>query len=139
MWYLSMRQSTHDTSETLGPWLRKNRTTNPYLAREREAHTSDIDWSLALSTPLTDTPNLFPYLIAALDQMRWEDDFMPPQTPYSRVNVRFATQRNMYQERDFNHERRLWSLIYYDIQDPMAGMGFRATPNMVPVTGNESE
>ena len=139
LWHVLMWESTHDPSETLVPWLRINRTTNRRIAMESENHASHEAWATVLNTTLTDTPVLFLSLLAALDQMRWDDDFVPPQRSYSRDDVHFTTQRNMYEERQLNHERPLWSLTYHVIRNTMAGMGLGPPLTLVPDTGNESE
>ena len=129
-----MQQIAYDPTESLELWLRKKWTSNPYLARERKSHMNDKEWARKMVMALNDSRNLFPELLTALDQMRWEDDFVHPPTPYSRVGVKFTTQVNMYPERGFNHERRLWSLIYYVIRDAMSRMNLCATQTTVSGT-----
>ena len=86
----------------------------------------DNEWARKLVTTLNDSHNLFPDLLTALDQVRWEDDFMYPPTPYFRDDVEFTTQLSMYPEREFNPERWSWSLTYCVIWAVISGMNLCA-------------
>ena len=89
----------YDPTGTLESWLCLNRTSNPHLVRWINTHMDEDVEALELVQSLGYRYNLTLRVLAALDQVQWEDDFEHPPPPHHRDNVEFTTQLNMHPQR----------------------------------------